>query len=112
MDHDSMNRAKMRAEAALADAVSLLYVMLDNPVEDLDELVALRRVVRRDAVVKGLLKPTSLVAEPTVAEQINGGTAGAGEISITATLDVVSGDNNNDDIPEFEQQGEEDNNEQ
>ena len=107
MDLDGMNRAKMRAEAALTDATGLLYVMLEQEVTDLDDLKALRGVVRQDAARKGLVKPTSLNAEPTVAEQINGGALGTGEVSISARLDVVKGDDNNDTIPPLEEGEEE-----
>ena len=94
MDHDAMNRAKMRAEVALADASALLKVMLDTEVPDTEQLEALRRATRAEAMRKGLIKGNTI--EATVVEKLHTGPIGTGEISITATVDVIpAGDDNN-----------------
>ena len=81
MDADSLNRAKMKAEAALIESTSLLYVMLESEVTDLTDLKTLRQIALASARAKGLLKPVDLVT-PTIAEELHKAAPSAGSVKV------------------------------
>jgi hypothetical protein len=102
MDADSLNRAKMKAEAALIESTSLLYVMLESEVTDLTDLKTLRQIALASARAKGLLKPVDLVT-PTIAEELHKAAPSAGSVKVAASVDVIVNGDNHLEIPEQEE---------